>query len=127
MNADKNTQNICTKHLFHRFEKQPVSLYLVYDDLTSDYSFITQYDTNYFSNNIHVLFTITPFLLGYFRGLKYISFTRIKTMIIDAVRKDINSCNKFDKNSYLFDVLVNKLAIKLYMFKNFQNIQTVYL
>jgi hypothetical protein len=120
MNTNKNTKNITTLHLFHRFEKQPKPLHLIHDTETDKMYF--QHQVTYKHQTLNTIFTLTPYLIGYIRCLRDISFTVAKRLIIEAINKDLECSNNFDKRSNLYDVLVNKFGISVHYFRNFTSI-----
>ena len=66
--------------------------------------------------NLSLLFTITPYMLGAIKSLK-ISFAEAKRRILTALFKDLSNPSPksciYDKNSNLYNVLVNEFGIKL--------------
>jgi len=63
------------------------------------------------SDDLICVFVITPVLIGMLKTLS-IPFSKVKNLINKAVFKDIDQKKIFDKNSNLYNLLVNEFGLK---------------
>jgi hypothetical protein len=100
------------------FQKEPTPLHIVYDIQKCKLIFVEQHNLDYFDKNLNIVFTLTSYLIGILHTLN-VSFAQSKKQLIKAIDKDLSNDNSFNKNSNLYNVLVNQFGIKLKVFNNF--------
>jgi hypothetical protein len=101
------------------FSKEPKYLNIYYDTQklklvileVSVNEYTTMSDDLPNDENLNLVFILTPYLIGMLRTLN-IPFYKVKRRILSALNKDLKKHTSFNKNTNLYNVLVNEFGIR---------------
>jgi len=106
------------KTLFSTFAKEPEQLHICYDLQKDKMRIFKDSEFNCKDENLNCVFTLTSYLIGILHTLK-IPYSLAKKRLMKAIFNDLSTGNNFNKNSNLYNVLVNEFGIKVRAFNNF--------
>jgi hypothetical protein len=102
-------QNTVPDYLNIYYDTQKNRLVILKSDVNT-ITTMSDYDCD-IPEHYNIVFTLTPYLIGMLRTLK-IPFYKAKRRILSAINKDLKQNNMLDRNSNLYNVLVNEFGIR---------------